>query len=109
MADENKDGVPDEIAAEPGALGQFTLRGPGVKLYQFDGTAKLAAGMPEGRTYATKDETASKNLANFVQATALGFNAYASSAHRIKDDYLASDEAAAGGLRSIASITHQAV
>jgi|SRR4051794_19903270 hypothetical protein len=108
MADEIS-GVPDEIAGEPGAMGTFTLVGPGVALYKFDGTAKLTAGMPEGQAYAVKDETASRHLATFVQSTALGFDAYSNRALASKHDYLQSDEAAADGMRSIGKITQQFV
>jgi hypothetical protein len=105
MADE----VPDEIAALPGSLGEVTLVGPGIALYKFDGTAKIAAGMPEGKTFAGKDETASKHLATFVQNTSTGFDAYSNTARNAGHDYLASDDTAAGGLRSVGTITHQAV
>jgi hypothetical protein len=106
MAD---DGIPDEIAGEPGAMGEYKLVGPGVALYKFDGTAKLTAGMPEGQAYAVKDEAASTNLETFVRSTALGFDAYHNRADAAQKDYLHSDEQAAGHLRSVGTITQQFV
>jgi hypothetical protein len=108
MADEIS-GVPDEIAGEPGAMGTFTLVGPGVALYKFDGAAKLTAGMPEGQAYAVKDEAASRQLDTFVRSTANGFDAYHNRATAAKQDYLHSDEQAAGRMRSVGTITQQFV
>jgi hypothetical protein len=112
MADETDlelSGVPDEIAGEPGAMGTFILRGPGVELYKFDGTAKLTSGMPEGQAYAVKDESASRRLATFVQSTATGFNSYSSSAETHGRDYLQTDELAANGIRHFGNLTQQFV
>jgi hypothetical protein len=66
--------------------------------------ADLVPGMDEGKTYRAKDTPATKALAEFVQAAALGANAYNTQAATAGHDYLESDEAAEKGIKGISRL-----
>jgi hypothetical protein len=107
---DNKGGASDEIAGQPGVMQSAAMVGPtGSGGYLMDGTAGIVPGMAEAKAFAGKDRTASDNLATFVRATAFGFDGYTNTAKTAGHDYLATDERAAGGIRSIAEVIHQAV
>ncbi|GAB3460372.1 hypothetical protein [Actinophytocola sediminis] len=66
--------------------------------------ADLVPGMDEGKTYQAKDAPATRTLVEFVQAAALGANAYNTKAKAAGHDYLDSDEAAEQGIKGISRL-----
>jgi hypothetical protein len=88
---------PDEIDGDPETMLQWNA-GACVLM---DPTADLVPGMDEGRTYQAKDTQATRTLVEFVQAAALGANAYNTKAKAAGQDYLVSDEAAGQGIQGV--------